>query len=104
MSLTNRPIQAISRPVKLWMTQFLGQWGVRSLGLLMLGKGPPKLPFSSMLPLPRKSAASLCTSYGIFSCIVYGKSSVSVRQTLDDLVLESTDLLSTNRQVIRLIA
>jgi hypothetical protein len=60
---------------------------------------PPKLPLllqyaasaslSLSLSLSLKPAISLCTSYGIFSCIVYDKSFVSVRQTLDDLVLES---------------
>jgi hypothetical protein len=87
---------SISRPVK----NHLGQ------GVLMLGEGkfrPPKLLLflqHAACSTPRlclKPDASLCTSYGIFSCIVHGKSFVSVRQTLNDLVLELTGLLSTNR-------
>jgi hypothetical protein len=62
---------SISRPVK----SCLGQ-GVRPLGLLMLGE-EKILPHK--LPLLLQHAASLCTSYGIFTCIVYGKLSVSVQ-------------------------
>jgi hypothetical protein len=87
---------SISKPSK----SCLGQ-GVRSLRLLMLGEGkflPPKLPLllQHAASASLKPAASLCTSYGIFSCIVYGKLSVSVKATLDDLVLVLTDLLLTN--------
>jgi hypothetical protein len=80
---------SISRPVK----SYLGQ-GVRSLGFLMLREGkilPPKLP------LLLQHAASLCTSYGIFSYIVYMVihlyPSRQIPDNLDNLVI---DLLSTN--------